>query len=174
MLKLLATAWTHPAYHLMDDVMFEGADIAEPGCVYGEPFCRTESHIYSRFIEDLIAYWVQDDREEDSYLWQLERYRLHHRTELEPWQTSFDGVAREQFILNRPLFYMEGVAFDAIRKMKIARVRLAGTPKFLFIDVSGWIPQSKNAIRKAIKYGKPIGPTLEIYLDAIVKEYLGI
>ncbi|MBI4282134.1 MAG: hypothetical protein HY672_01425, partial [Chloroflexi bacterium] len=47
--------------------------------------------------------------------------------------SSFDTVAREAFLLDRPLIYQASVGIDALTRQPVARVRVAGTAVRLFV-----------------------------------------
>ncbi|MBF8267722.1 MAG: hypothetical protein HW388_1230 [Dehalococcoidia bacterium] len=103
-------------------------------CVYGDKPCPFEEHHYEVHIEGLIQDWVDDDRKADIEAWKAEQRRFHITTEPRGRPNSqFDSVAREAFLLNRPMFYLESVGIDALKRQPVARVRVAGTAVRLFV-----------------------------------------
>jgi hypothetical protein len=106
-----------------------------------------------------IQYWVEDDREERSQLWKLERRKLHANSR-HGKRGQFDSVARDVFMANQPLYTVVGIGVDGITHKRTAKVVIPGLLKtVLWVDLSGLEPEGgKNRRRKHIRYGKGSAP----------------
>ena len=121
-----------------------------------------ESHIeYDRLYdvksEDLIKYWINDDRERDRFEWEIERENLHRTSDRTlPLRGQFSAVSRDIWHDSQPLYYLETLGISGLTFKPFAKLRLASSGTRLYVDVSDiFKPLSKNAKRKAIRYGKP-------------------
>lgn len=100
-------------------------------------------------IQDMLRHeWAAEDREQRAYLCKLEQRRLHPREYIR--QGGFDSIMREVYLEHQPSHWPEGTAIDVLRQQPVAKVRVASSPVRLWVD----IPPSKNALRKARRYGK--------------------
>ena len=147
-------------------------------CVFGHPHCLIPEHYYEVYIEDLIADWKSDDRQQDTALWQAERKRLHSLAERSyPIRGQFSSIAKDIFFTEQPLYYLLGLGISGLTFKPFARVRLSSSYAHLFIDLGDSLKNiSKNKRRKAIRYGKalPIEKQREVeqVIRLAVKHYL--
>lgn len=132
-------------------------------CVWEEFPCLVLSHQYEVFSEDLIHYWVEDDREERQALRRAEEARMH-QDRRRIWRGQFDTTAREVYAAKHPLFYVEGIGMSALTRKPVAKVRIACSTVRLWVELP-----SKNQRRKARRYGK--GSPQDAIAQA-VKDYL--
>ena len=98
--------------------------------------------------EALIGSWRQAD---------LALARLARQTtptgELGRFGSRFDPVSRDQFMAQRPDYYLVGHGVSAWTKKRVVVVRIPSTFIYLFIDLSA-TRLSKNARHKIVRYGK--------------------
>jgi hypothetical protein len=128
------------------DVLFE--ENSDKAACYNCP------HLYENYCDILKNEWKADDRAEDAALWRVER-RLLHAAPLKwgRWGSQFDPVAKDQFFTQRQLFYVEGTGVSGLTFTRVAKIRIAGTRKRLFVEIPRTKGLSKNAKRKLVRYG---------------------
>ena len=112
--------------------------------------------LYELKSEDLIKYWIGDDRERERYEWELESKALHRTNNRTlPLHGQFSGVSRDIYHDSQPLFYLERMGISGLTFKPFAKLRLASSGTRLYVDISDVLkPLSKNARRKAVRYGK--------------------
>jgi hypothetical protein len=117
--------------------------------------CYNCPHLYENYWVILKNEWKADDRAEDAALWRVER-RLLHAAPLKRgrWKTPFDPVAKDQFFTNRPAFYVEGTGVSGLTFTRVAKIRIAGTRKRLFVPIPKTRGLGKNARKKALRRGE--------------------
>jgi len=141
-------------------------------CVYGHKKCLIPEHHYYLYSELLIKDWKQLDKELASALWQAERKALHSLGERTyPIRGQFSAVSRDIYAESQPLYYLEGQAVSGITLSPFVRVRIASSYIRLYVDLGEALRQvSKNTRRKAIRYGKPLPPTIRVAIMRQVME----
>jgi hypothetical protein len=109
--------------------------------------------------QKLIKLWVLDDRYKREAEWQAERKAIHDLGERRyPIRGTFNAVAKEVFYGKQPLFYLEAIGVSGLSLKPFAKVRIASTQVALFVELGDSLKRaSKNARRKAIRYGKLTG-----------------
>jgi len=125
-------------------------------CVFGHKPCPYPEHHYEVFIERLIKDWVAEDRAQRQAEWQAERRRLHSLGERRyPLRGRFSVVSKDIFYGDQPVYYLEGVGISGLTLKPFAKVRLASSFVYLYIDLADSLKRaSKNKRRKALRYGK--------------------
>ena len=73
-------------------------------------------------IEELIDYWKGDDRGERSFLWELEKRRLHALRPRITKRGQFDSIRREQYLAERPIFQIVAIGVNAFTQRRVAQV----------------------------------------------------
>ncbi len=132
-------------------------------CVFGHQNCLIPQHHFEVFIEALIHDWIADDRAYARSLWQAERQRLHYLNERRlPVRGQFSGIGKDIFYSIQPLFYLDGLSISGITLKPFAKVRLASSYLYLYVDLGDSLkPASKNVRRKAVRYGRPLPDTIQ-------------
>ena len=118
-------------------------------------------------IEEQISFWKADDREARSFLWKLEKRRLHATPRIRK-RGPFDSIRREQYLAERPTFQIVAIGVNAFTQRRVAQVQIAGLEATLWVDISG-IPLevSKSKLRKLARYKRGAVPKAlveQIYL----------
>ena len=134
------------------------------------------------FAEELIVYWKADDRDASSYLWQLERRRLHaapHRHFPRVRTSLWDSITREEYLVNRPLWRIEAIGVGALTHKRVAKVEIPELKATLWVDLSGMKLEgtSKHKLRKLARRGgavpKGLVDQIENRCAEAVRRYLG-
>ena len=110
-------------------------------------------------IEELIDYWKCDDRGERSYLWKLERRRLHALHPRISKRGPFDSIRREQYLAERPIFHIVAIGVNAFTQRRVAQVVIPDLEATLWVDISGISREvSKSKLRKLARYRRGAVP----------------
>ena len=141
-------------YQNLDRVIFGDLSMSE----YINLLTRDVGH-------SLIENWKEDDREERSYLWRLEKRRLHAMPKIKR-RGQFDSIRREQFLADRPMFEVMGIGVAAFTQHMVAKVRIPELDRVIWVDLSG-VHVGKNKLRKMARRGGKVPP--EIY-EIITRE----
>jgi hypothetical protein len=105
---------------------------------------------------EAIATWKADDREQRSLDWKREQQAILDGT-YGTYGSRFDPVARDQFMAQRPVYYLKGTGIDGMHGRPVAVVRVPSTSIYLYVDVSAaFTKATKNQRRLARRRGKPI------------------
>ena len=123
---------------------------------------------------------IADYKAEDKANWQAERKQLHSLAEPREYRRGeFNAIGRDIFYGNQPLFYREMIGISATTMRPLVKVRIASSYMRLYIDVDLTDilkSVSKNAKRKAIRYGRKLRQQTENEIDKAcslaVKHYL--
>lgn len=112
--------------------------------------------LYDVKTEALIKYWIDDDRDKDRYEWNYESNQLHKTSDRhKPIRGLFSGISRDIWHDTQPLYYLESMGISGLTFKPFAKLRLASSGTRIYVDISDVLkPLSKNARRKAIRYGK--------------------
>jgi hypothetical protein len=132
--------------------------------------------LYELKWREAIADWKTDDKRQ----WQLERKALHSLGEYpDNSRSRFNAIGRDIYAGKQPIFYREGLGVSAMTFRTIAKVRIASSYWRLYIEVDlskALKVESKNARRKAIRYGKRLQHQTEAEIDRLcwqaVRHYL--
>ena len=169
----MATTQTLPKWATLDRRNFLVQMFLDSGgfCVYGHKKCLIPEHHYYLYSEYLIQDWKQLDRELASAEWEAERKALHSSGQRTyPIRGQFSAVSRDIYAESQPLYYLEGQAVSGITLKPFVRVRIASSYIRLYVDLGEALRQaSKSQRRKAIRYGKPLPPTIRV---AIMRKVL--
>lgn len=126
------------------------------------------SNSYFRLEADLIEGWKDQDRAEREALLQIERAQIHGEKGV--FGSTFDPVARDVFMANRPEYYLRGTGVSVFGTVRpVALVRVPSTNIGLFVDVAGAKALSKNKRRKMRRYGQeaPAGDVDQLCRQAV-------
>jgi hypothetical protein len=124
-------------------------------------------------VEETIASWKADDREQRALDWKAEQQAILDGTYgrynsqifgpltgngVSTRRPRLDPVTRDQFMAQRPVYYLKGTGIDGMHARPVAVVRVPSTSIYLFIDVSAaFAPKAtKNQRRLARRRGKPV------------------
>lgn len=112
------------------------------------------SRHYDEIRENVIDSWKAEDREREAYEWKLEQRQIVDGT-YGKYGTTFDPVARDVYMAERPEYYLVGLGVSPFTYKRVALVRIPSTFVHLFVEVGEAVQSvSKNAQRKAKRYGK--------------------
>jgi len=142
-------------------------------CVFGHKPCPYREHHYELYIDNLIKDWAADDRAKAAADWQAERKALHGLGERSyPLRGEFSAIAKDIFFGNQAQFYLEGIGISALTFKPFAKVRIASSYMRLHVDLADSLKDtSKNARRKALRYGK-LTDTAKHRVKRAVRHYL--
>lgn len=154
-------------------------------CVYGHLQCPVEAHCYEEYLEGLIAEWKSADASRRAVEWEIQWRRMHDIDTREVKRRIPAGrVGKRHYTLlafverdrpePKPLPTYEIVSFgvNAFTMQKTALVRIPGLalPVHLFVDVGKAMEPSRNARRKAERYGVTL-PTVGEMCKAAVMDW---
>lgn len=142
-------------------------------CLHGEVGCRNPRHYYADIQEDLIAEWIQYDREQAAGRWLAEAERVHadDPATTPPYGRRFDPVARHEYLAQQPAYFPEGLGPNPLTQRLTAIVRVPSTDVRLHVNVDAARQgQGKNARRKAQRYGKGLSPEGKADVDRLCYE----
>lgn len=123
-------------------------------CVWQEPGCSTEEHMYDVFSEGIIDEWQADTREEARALWIAEVRAMHQDEHTRRLGRQFDSIARERFLQQQGSYYLERDGFDPLTMRRVAFVKVPSSDITLRVDVtSALAPLSENKRRKIKRHG---------------------
>lgn len=128
-------------------------------CVFRHPHCPYPEHYYENYIEDLIKYWISEDRIDRYIEWQLEQQALHKTNQrYYPIRGQFSGVSKDIFEENQPEYYILAFGISGLTLKPFAKVRLASSYMVLWVELDKltYARISKSKKRKAIRYQKRI------------------
>lgn len=137
-------------------------ELCEVDVFTGDIFCPE----YEEREQELVCYWITDDREERIALWQREQW-LMHRDQRRVTQGRFDTTAREIFLAAQPVYYPEAITWCPWRQKRLAKVRVPSSRMRLWVELP-----SKNALRKARRYGKGDAKSVDETIAQAVRHYL--
>ncbi len=142
-------------------------------CVFGHKPCPYPNHHYELFVEDLIRDWIDDDRARRLAEQKAEREALHKLGERQhPLRGQFSAIGKDIFYASQPQYYIEGISVSGLTFRPFAKVRLASSFMRLYIDLADSLKDtSKNAKRKALRYGK-LTDNARRRINGAVKHYL--
>lgn len=139
-------------------------------CVFGHSNCLEPSHYYESFIEGLIEWWKEQDREQAATDWQAEASAIHSLGETHtPIRGRFNNIGRDIYHGAQPLFFIERLGMDCLRLKPFAKVKVASSYMRLHVDISETVKHiSRHARRKAIRYGKPLPQSAANEINSLV------
>jgi hypothetical protein len=142
-------------------------------CVFGHKPCPYPEHHYELYIEGLIAEWISEDKAQAKAEWQAEQRRLHSLGERRYTHCGqWSAIGKDIFYGNQPQYYLEGIGISGLTFKPFAKVRLASSYMNLHIDLADSLKDtSKNARRKAIRYGR-LTDTAQARIRKAVRHYL--
>ncbi|MBI2851967.1 MAG: hypothetical protein HYX84_02520 [Chloroflexi bacterium] len=123
--------------------------------------------LHERRWQSAIKAWQAEDRLD----WQNERQRLHATNDRRVSSGGqFNGVGRDIYFDRQPAYYLLAVGVSGVTLKPFARVRLPSSYMALDVDLPTLRGVSKNARRKAIRYGQT--KRIQTEVDKAVKHYL--
>ena len=130
--------------------MEDGKRVTMQGWRIVKVFNHTQefTNLYELHSEQLIGDWKSEDRAEREWLWRREQQLLHKMPDERGWGRVFDPVAKDQFSSVREPFEIEAISVNPLTKQRVARIRVAGTGKRLFVNIMRH-GKGKNAKKKA-------------------------
>ncbi|MBI4294647.1 MAG: hypothetical protein HY669_00595, partial [Chloroflexi bacterium] len=111
----------------------------------------------------------EDDRDQRSYLWQLEKRRMHALPRIKrrgPW----DSIRMQQFLAERPVFEIVGIGVSAFTQHRVAKVKIPELHKILWVDISG-SNLSKNKLRKLARGRGRVPEEIHAIVARVVRRY---
>lgn len=114
------------------------------------------AYLHEATAEDVAASWKADDREERVLDWKREQQAIIDGT-YGKYGARFDPVARDQFMAQRPEYYLTATGMDGMHFTPVAVVRVPSTSIYLYVDVSAaFAKATKSQRRHARRHGKPV------------------
>ena len=147
-------------------------------CIYGHQNCSIPEHHYSLYIERVIDYWKEDDRELAKLDRITESKAIHSLGERRlPIAGRFNNISYDIWADKQPLFYLEALGMSGLKLQPFAKVKLSSSYMRLYVDLGDSLRGlSKNKRRKAIRYGKPLPQEVEARVTKLaglaVRDYL--
>lgn len=138
--------------------------------VPGEP-----KAVVMRLHDAVTEQKIIDFKEEDRALWQKIKAEMHKAPEA-GWEKIRRGrwgtVSRDIYYSNRPVYVREKIGISATTFNPVAMVRIMDSNTIIPIELPPNIFKdiSKNARRKAIRYGTPINKEREELISALIRE----
>jgi hypothetical protein len=107
-------------------------------------------------VEEAIATWKADDREQRALDWKREQQAILDGT-YGTYGSRFDPVARDQFFAQRPAYYLKATGIDGMHGRPVAVVRVPSTSIYLYVNcAAAFVKATKNQRRLARRRGKPV------------------
>jgi hypothetical protein len=134
--------------------------------------------MYDVVEQNTIEGWRAEDRAKRDADWKAERAAMHRNANRSyPVGGQFDAIAKDEFFATQPLYYRVGMGFSAVTLRPFAKVKLPSGVVELHVDIGDALkPVSKNARRKAIRYGRGLPLDVQSRIDHLcaeaVKRYL--
>lgn len=147
-------------------------------CVYGHEKCLIPEHHYELYIETLIKDWVSQDKSDRAAEWRAEREAMHHTTErLTPVGERFDGIAKDIYYDNQPLYYRVAMGISGLTLTPFAKVKIPSSNMSIHVDLGDTLRSvSKNKRRKSLRYGRILPVDIQDRIERLcylaVKQYL--
>ena len=126
------------------------------------------AYLHEAVVEETIASWQADDREQRALDWKREQQAIQDGTYGTYGRLAvtgrdgvvrpqFDPVSRDVFMAQRPEFYLKATGVDGMHFRPVAVVRVPSTSIVLYVDVSAaFIKTTSNQRRLARRRGKPV------------------
>jgi len=141
-------------------------------CVFGHSLCQYPEHHYQLFIEDLIKYWISEDKAQRLAEWRAELRQIHSLGERkEPLRGRFNTISRDIFFDQQPLYYVLGFGISGLTLKPFAKVRMSSSYVVLYVELDRLTNVSKSRKRKALRYGKS-STEIDNTIREAVKDYL--
>ena len=150
------------AYYVHDkslnmDFLACSMNVTEPGQVTVWEW--ESAYLHEAVVEETIASWQADDREQRALDWKREQQAILDGT-YGSYGSRFDPVARDAFMAQRPEFYLKARGMDGMHFRPVAVVRVPSTSVYLYVDVSEAFAKptkpTKSQRKNARRRGKPI------------------
>jgi hypothetical protein len=107
-------------------------------------------------VGEAIATWKADDREQRALDWKQEQQAILDGT-YGQYGSQFDPVARDQFMAQRPAYYLKATGVEGMHGRPVAVVRVPSTGIYLYLDVSAaFVKPTKSQRRHARRHGKQV------------------
>ena len=160
------------AYYVHDkslnmDFLACSMNVTEPGQVTVWEW--ESAYLHEAVVEETIASWKADDREQRALDWKREQQAIldgtygkfgRLMTVRNGRASHLDPVSRDAFMAQRPEFYLKATGVDGTHFRPVAVVRVPSTDICLYVDVSAAFVQptkpTKSQRKNARRRGKPI------------------
>ena len=126
------------------------------------------AYLHEATVEETIATWQADDREQRALDWKREQqaildgtYGSYGRLAVTGRdgvvRPQLDPVSRDQFMAQRPEYYLMATGMDGVHARPVAVVRVPSTSIYLYLDVSAaFVKPTKSQRKNARRRGKPV------------------
>ena len=126
---------------------------------------------YFQLETDFIEAWIAEDRDTRQALWELEEERIHHADGYR-FGGDFDPVQRDEFMRQRPSYYLEGIGVSSVTMRQTAKIRVPSTNIYLFVDVSAATNKlGKNARKRLKRQGREIPADVHEICQRAIKSW---
>lgn len=122
---------------------------------------------YDICSEKCVKNWIESDRDQTYADYRIEYESRHNNLSDRkyPLHGKFNGIARDIYYDNSPVYRIEVIGIDGISHKPVAKIRLVADSTILFVDISKAMQsETKNQKRKALKHSK-INPLLQSKID---------
>ena len=127
------------------------------------------AYLHEATIEEAIASWKADDREQRALDWKREQQAIIDGT-YGKYGSRFDPVSRDQFMAQRPEYYLTATGMDGMHFTPVVVVRVPSTSIYLFVNVSAaFVKTTKSQRRHAHRHGKPVQEVM-VTVEDLCKE----
>ena len=127
------------------------------------------AYLHEATVEETIASWQADDREQRALDWKLEQQAIIDGT-YGKYGSRFDPVSRDQFMAQRPEYYLTATGMDGMHFTPVVVVRVPSTSIYLFVNVSAaFVKTTKSQRRHAHRHGKPVQEVM-VTVEDLCKE----
>ncbi len=136
------------------------------------------ARLYERKAEQVIKFWLEDDKESQQADWEAESLAIHSLGERRYTVAGrFSSISKDIYASSQPLYYFDGQAVSGLTFKPFVRVRIASSYMRLYVDLGDALRQvSKSKRRKAIRYGKPLPQEVRALINqrimAAVRDYI--
>ncbi len=129
---------------------------------------------YEEHFEALVKYWRSGDRLDDRLAWLEEQKAIHSLGEKAyPLRGRFSNIAQAIWHDRQPVYYIEAIGMSGVTLKPFAKVKIGSSFMRLHVDLGDSLKRtptlSKNARRKAIRYGKALPLDSERKVNELVK-----
>jgi hypothetical protein len=131
------------------------------------------AYLHEATVEETIASWKADDREQRALDWKQEQQAILDGT-YGKYGSRFDPVSRDQFMAQRPEYYLTATGVDGMHFTPVAVVRVPSTPIHLYVNVSAaFVKTTKSQRRHARRHGKPV-QEVTVTVEELCKEAVAL
>jgi hypothetical protein len=125
--------------------------------------------MYESKSDTAIKNWIVDDRERKQLDWLAERKAIHALNEKPYHNGRFGSVSSVIWHESQPIYYLECIGMNGLTLQPFAKVKMAGSYFHLYVDLGDILRKvSKNRKRKAIRYNKPLGDSIQSQVNDLI------